>query len=433
MKHWHPAKVLVLGYLFYSIIGCLLLSLPFCHKQETTLLDDYFVAISAASTTGLAPIDIGSTYNLLGQIIIVILIQLGGIGYMTFSSCVLLFTTGTLSHYRKKIGSHVLPFPKNFSVKEFIYSIISFTLICEFIGAISLSIVFYMKGVDQFVWYGIFHGVSAFCTAGLSLFSDGFVSFQNDVWLNLIICFLAIFGGLGFIIALDCYKNWTGQEKSFSFTSKVILAVTACFLIFGTFIYFFLEPNPNGSTHSIFQRAMIGFFQIMSASTTVGYNTVDIGMLKTPVLMVLIFCSTFGSAPSGTGGGLKNTAFATLLALVKNTVQDKPITLWNHEIHLKRIKIATVAFIFYSFCIFLSMFLLSCSEKAGFLAIFFEAANALNNSGLSMGLTSNLTVVGKIFLSLLMLIGRAGVLTFGFAISSQREDTVYAKKAELIL
>lgn len=433
MKSLHPAKVLVLAYLFYSIIGCILLSLPLCHSQPLHLIDIYFTAISALSTTGLATIDIGSSYNFFGQFIIMLLIQLGGIGYMTFSSFVVLCTAQKLSAYRKKIGKCSFPFPDHFSIHEFIFSVVSFSFLVELLGAIALSLIFWKAEAPNWAWQGIFHSVSAFCTAGLSLFNDGLVPFQDNFACNVTIAALEILGSLGFIVALDFYKKWTRKQNFISFTSKVILWITAAFVILGISVFFALESLREGLSAA--EKGMIGFSQVISAITTCGFNTVDIGTLTPAMLLLLAFLSTFGASPSGTGGGLKNTSFASLAAFVKSTLRDQPTTIWRHLIPVNRVKIATVAFIYYVFVLSLALFCLSIFEHAHqtTLALFFEAANALNNSGLSMGITSDLTDVGKICMAILMLMGRVGVLTFGVAISSQTEEKVFSyKKTELI-
>lgn len=433
MRRLHPAKILVLGYLFYSLIGFLCLSLPICHKESVSLIDSYFTAVSSLSTTGLATIDIGNEYNFLGQLIILLLIQLGGIGYMTFSSFVVLCTSQKLSSYRQKIGKSSFPVPQHFSIQEFIISVVVFSFLAELIGAIALSLVFWYKNIDYWLWQGIFHSISAFCTAGLSLFSEGFIPFQRNIACNVIISTLAILGSLGFIVSLDFYKKWTKRGHFLSFTTKVILIMTCSFLTLGTILFFILESISDHAT--AFDKLLIGFFQVTSATTTTGFNTIDIGTLSPPMIILLGFLSTFGASPSGTGGGQKNTSFATLVAFVKNTLKDHPTTFWRHLIPVNRIKIATVSFIFYVFTLSLSLFVLSLSEHhhQTTISLFFEAANALNNSGLSMGVTSDLTDLGKIFIALLMLMGRVGVLTFGVAISSQTEEKIFTyKKTELI-
>ena len=431
MRRLHPAKILVLGYFFYALIGCMILWLPICHLKEAHFLDHFFTAVSAVSTTGLTTIDIGTTYNLFGQCVIAILIQLGGIGYMTFSSFILLCTAQKLSAYRRKVGASTFAFPNHFSIHEFIISVIVFSFICEFIGTCALSFFFWQHGAEQFFWKAIFHSISAFCTAGFSLFGDSLNALQENVWFTFIISSLSILGSLGFIVALDFYKRITGEKDSISFTTKIILVMTLLFLTIGTGVFFFMETI--SSKHSVWQEWMIGFFQVTSAVTTTGFSTVDIGSLSTPMLILLAFLSTFGAAPSGTGGGIKNTTFATLVSFVKQTLKGKPTTILNHIISASPVKIATVAFIYYVFSLSLALFLIVFFEKGSFLPVFFEAANALNNSGLSMGLTPELTNFGKVIISVLMLMGRVGILTFGVAISSQEDSRSSAyKKAELI-
>ena len=237
---------------------------------------------------------------------------------------------------------------------------------------------------------------------------------------------------MGFIVSLDFYQRLTGKKDALSFTTKVILIMSLLFLVLGTVLFFVLAPIEQGET--LFQEWMIGLFQVISATTTMGFYTVEISTLSNSMLILLTVLSTFGSAPSGTGGGLKNTAFTTLFAFVKSTLKGKPVSIWNHEIPSKRVKYATVAFIYYIFSLSVGVFLLSISEKLDISAIFFETANALNNSGLSVGITSKLTVFGKVLICILMLMGRVGVLTFGIAISSQKDDKEYKyEKAELIV
>ena len=432
LRALHPAKLLVLGYLIYALAGWLLLLLPICHKQPVSILDDFFVAISAVSTTGLATIDIGTVYSFFGQLVLLFLVQLGGLGYMTISSFIILRTTGELTGIRKKLTASNFSLPNDVLMKEFLHHVIIFTFICEAIGAVALSLLFYHAGVVNPIWNGIFHSVSSFSTAGLSLFNDSFVSFQFAGWMNAILITLCVLGSIGFIVCYDFYKKWAGEKDHLFFTTKIILWATSAFLLVGSTLFFFLETPPPGAT--IFDRWIAALFQIVTATTTTGYNTLDIGSLSSSLLLLLLFCSLFGASPAGTGGGLKNTTFIALLGLVKSIVQmRKSIFFWKHEIPWKRVRIATASSIFYGFILFPILFLLTLFEKGPFLPIFFEAVSALNNLGLSMGLTSNLTFSGKILISLLMLIGRTGVLTFGIAISGKKSTEGLKQASDLAL
>jgi len=427
-----PARNLLLGYLTYASIGWLLLLLPICHKQHVSALDNFFIATSAMSGTGLTTVDVGTEYSLLGQIIILLLIQAGGIGYMTFSSFVILATTKKLSHYRQKIASTTFSLPSEFSMHEFIINVAIFTFICEFIGTIALSVIFMQRGIEHSIWNGVFHSVSAFCTAGFSLFNDSFTGFKYDLWINITLSALSILGAVGFIVWLDLYKRVKGQKDHLTFITKVILSITFLFIFLGSLIFFFVE-GPLADT-TVYQRLMTSFFQTMSASTTVGLNTLDIGGLKEGTLVLLISLMVFGASPSGTGGGLKSTTFAALVGLVKSTVTGKNIvSFWNREIPPKRLRLATATFAYYAFVLTFSVFLLSLLENKRFVSIVFEAASALGTVGLSMGITSSLTDWGKLIITFLMFMGRVGILTFGIAISVQlKEEEEFQKDNELV-
>ena len=182
-------------------------------------LDNFFTALSAVSTTGLATVDVGSVYSIFGQIIIFLLFQVGGVGYMTFISFMYLAIHNKLQGITKKIASATFSLPKGFNIHRFFFHVVMFTLCCEFIGAVALSIIFSYHGIANPIWYGIFHSVSAFCTAGISLLSDSFVDFKYDIWINLTLGILSILGGsLGFIVWLDVYKRIKGERKRLLFT-----------------------------------------------------------------------------------------------------------------------------------------------------------------------------------------------------------------------
>ncbi|MCE5227312.1 MAG: hypothetical protein LLG05_15830, partial [Porphyromonadaceae bacterium] len=194
-----PEQNIVYGFATYTIVGWLLLCMPFFRKQEVHVLDNLFTAASAISTTGLSTVSIFDSYNLLGQFIIILLVQLGGIGYMTFSSFIVLSRHQELTHQHKKILIAEFPMPKDFELKDFLKSVILFTAIVELIGAICLYIVFRNAGVETkfAIWSSIFHSISAFCTAGLGLYNDSFESFAGNNSLNAIISALSILGSLG--------------------------------------------------------------------------------------------------------------------------------------------------------------------------------------------------------------------------------------------
>ena len=408
-----PEQTLIIGYLFYALIGWLLLAIPVSHVNQSSIMDTFFTAISAVSTTGLATVDIGTTYSFWGHLIILCLIQIGGIGYMTIVSFVFLATGHKLFYETEKMTAATFLLPDKFTFREFITQVIVFTTTLELLGAIALSIFFKYQGIENPIWNGIFHSISAFCTAGFCLFPDGFIQFQYNLCFNLMISVLSIAGALGFIVWFNFYKIFSREKLSLIFTTKVILSLTFSFIVIGSLTYFFLE-RVSGSS----KEWTLAFFQTISAATTTGFNTVDIGHLKEPTLVLLFFLMVFGASPSGTGGGLKNNTFSALVGLVKSTIKGREaVSFWLREIPPKRLQIATATLAYYGFVLIFAVFWLSVVEEKGFLSLLFEAASALGATGLSMGITADLTALGKGIICLLMLMGRVGILSFGLAIS----------------
>ncbi len=419
-----PQMNLVWGFFLYTVIGFLLLSIPLFHKTSISFLDNLFISTSAISTTGLVTISIFDSYNIFGQFIIMALIQVGGIGYMTLTTYYLILTTKKITHWHSKIIGTEFTLPNSIQIKDFIKSVIIFTLIMETIGAILFYYEFIDSGMgfSKAIWFSIFHSISTFCTAGFGLFNDGFEGFKHNTFINTTIAVLAISGSLGFIVITDLWYRIRGISKQVSFTTKIILYGFIILLFLGTILIYTTEAS---SIFSYDSSLMTSFFQAMSAMTTVGFNTVSIGKMSLPVLLLIIFLMYVGASPSGTAGGMKITTLTAMLAILKSRLLgQKKITFLNRLIPLERIYVATSTFMLYTSLIFLFSFLLSYSENFSFERILFEVASALGTVGLSTGITGDLSSIGKILIIILMFIGRVGVLTFAFAMLQQKiEDS----------
>ncbi|CCY63055.1 trkH family potassium uptake protein [Clostridium sp. CAG:967] len=414
-----PYQVIILGFLTYILIGLICISLPFAQKMHVSLVDNLFNIVSALSTTGLTTGNISQLYTPFGKLILLTLIQLGAIGYMTITSFFILSSGNNLSKYRTKILSAEFTLPENFNIKEFIRNIIIYTFVIELTGSILLSIEFAKLGYANPLWAGVFHAVSAFSTAGFSIFATGLEAFKNDISINLIIAFLCYSGAIGFIIPMDIYRKIVDKNHRITFTTKVILFITALVGIGGTVLYML---NCNSGI-------LPAFFQVMSASTTAGFNTVSIGKLSTTSLAVLIAAMVIGASPSGTGGGIKTTSISVLLGVVRSVMkgQYKQITFLNKTIPLNRVFTAIAATTTYMFTLVIVVYLLTLTEQFSFMEICFEAASALGTVGLSMGITADLSNTGKIILSLAMFLGRVGPLSIGIAFFKSSSNVVACK------
>jgi trk system potassium uptake protein TrkH len=419
--HLSPQQNIFYGFGLYTLLGTLALCTPLCDTVGVPFIDHLFVATSAISTTGLATISVSDTYSWLGELIVMLLVQAGGIGYMTFTSFILLAGKSKFTHWHEKVLNVEFSLPTDLGMRDFVKSVIVFTAVCETIGA--LLIFYYMRqdgmALWPAVWSAVFHSVSSFCTAGFGLLNNSFENYAGHVGLNMTISVLSILGGLGFIVVTDLWNRLRGVSDMMTFTTWVILTVYLIVQVAGTLVIFFGEPS-LAHMHTG-QRLMASFFQAMSAITTVGFNTVPIGALSLPVLLCITFLMYVGASPSGTGGGLKSTTIAALAALMWSRIKGHGrVMLLGRKIPMERLYVATSTYIFYTALVFLGTFLLSFSEPFAMERILFEVVSAIGTVGLSTGITGSLTVFGKLVITALMFIGRLGVITFGLAILARR-------------
>ncbi|EIJ37927.1 Trk-type K+ transport system, membrane component [Galbibacter orientalis DSM 19592] len=425
-----PQQNLLYGFLIYTLLGWLLLCMPIVQKQMVPLLDNLFIATSAISTTGLVTVSIFDTYNRFGQFIVMLLFQIGGIGYMTFTSFILLSKKSDLTHWHQRILNAEFTMPKGFQIKDFLKSVIIFTFTIETLGALCFYIAFTNAGVEHnfAIWSSIFHSVSAFCTAGFGLYNNSFEQFAGNTAINTIISVLAICGSLGFIVVTDFWNRLSGKTKQVTYTTKIILGSMILLLTVGTFMIYFFEPSVNQLGE---HKLMISFFQAMTALTTVGFNTVPLGGFSLAVLLVIIFLMYVGASPSGTGGGMKTTTLTALIAIMWNRIRNnKRVTFLGKSIPLERLYVATSIFMLYALVIFVSTILLAMSEDFSLQQILFEITSAIGTVGLSTGITADLSSFGKMVLIFVMFVGRLGILTFGLAILARRNKLTKRKDEE---
>ncbi|HBD26004.1 TrkH family potassium uptake protein [Flavobacterium sp.] len=428
----NPQQSLFFGFFMYMVLGWIFLSLPFSQKIPTNFIDTLFTSTSALSTTGLATVSTFDNYTFFGQFIILTLIQIGGIGYMTLTTYILLSTTKQITHWHKKILHNEFTMPKEFKIQDFLKSVIVFTFTVEIIGAILFYFAFRPIHSDTFftVWTSIFHSVSSFCTAGFSLYNTSFEAYATNTFLNGIVLFLTISGGLGFIVVTDIWYYFSKKSNSISFTTKMITLSFFGVLFIATAITFFGESTIQH--YPVFERLEIATFQTVNAISTAGYNSIPLSNLTLGVLLTIIFLMYVGAAPSSTGGGMKITTLTAVIAIVKSKVRNQAkVTYMNKKIPADRLEMAVSTFIFYTAILFFSVFLLSFTENHSLEKLLFEATSAIGTVGLSMGITGSLSVWGKIILISIMFIGRVGVITFGLAILAKKQHKKIDNETDL--
>ncbi len=304
-----PIQSLLTGFILIILIGSILLTLPVASSKGVSqpFIDALFTVTSAVSTTGLIVVDTGSFYSLFGQIVILILIEIGGLGYMTFIVSIAYVLGKKLSLSSKMTLRESLTGLYSGDIKKFVKLVILFTFLFEFVGAVILSL-YWMREfpISQSIYLGIFHSVSAFCTAGFGLFSDSFSSYQGSLVINMIISILCIGGGIGFFVLLDIYtlfrKTITHiRPRRLSIHSKLVLVLSISLIVIGTGVIFISESGL--SSLPLGHRVLSSAFQSITASTTTGFNTIDIGAMTSTSLFTIIVLMFIGASPGGTGGG----------------------------------------------------------------------------------------------------------------------------------
>lgn len=407
-----PVLLLILSFLGLILIGTILLSLPFSTQNGISLIDALFTATSAACVTGLIVKDTFHDFTFFGQLSILLLIQFGGIGILTFGVFFLKF----------------LRLPEKFLIKE-IYEVEFFSqlkkslaqiLIITFsVEAVGALVLYYLWKINfssqlQALYFSIFHSISAFSNAGFSLFINNFENFSENLGINLTLAILIIIGGLGFFVLKDLLRKLLSFIKrkriQLSLHSKIILTSSLLLIILGAILFGFFEKENLGE-FSFRGKILIPLFQSITARTA-GFNTINIGELTSPTLFLLMILMFIGGAPASTAGGIKVVTVVVLICFLISYLRRKePLNLFKREVSLEIIKKATAITLFSIIlvaCIFLALLY---TEKKEFKEVLFETISAFGTVGLSTGITSQLSLAGKILIIVLMLLGRIGPLS----------------------
>jgi trk system potassium uptake protein TrkH len=397
--------------------------------KTTSFIDAYFTANSATCVTGLVVLDTGTHYTLWGKLIILGLIQLGGLGYMTFSTLIVILLRQKVFISQRLAVQEALNLFSSQGAVRFILYVFSIVITFESLGA---AILFFRWWPEMGAWRalksGIFHSVSAFCNAGFDIMGGfrSFTGYVGDPVVNLTIMGLIIIGGIGFIVLADII-----ERRKFSLHSKLVL-ITTLFLIFGGAALFFIFEHLNPHTLAklpLNDQIWASFFQSVTARTA-GFNTINLSRLAGPAVFVLISLMFIGASPGGTGGGIKTTTFALLLLTMRSAILGRYHTevfgrRINYETVRKALTIALLAF-------FLVIFSSAIVSYQGFefSKILFEVTSAFGTVGLSMGLTTKLSNLSKIVVALTMFIGRVGPLTLfvGLTLSKYEKKTMFPKE-----
>ncbi len=429
-KRLNPSQVLILGFLSFILAGALLLMLPFSTTSGISSVDAVFTSTSAVCVTGLIVKDTPNDFTLFGQIIIMLLIQFGGLGYMTSATIISLMIGKRIGLGERLIMKDALNVLDLEGIVKFTKAVLLTTLIFEATGALLLFIRFsYDFPLINALYYGIFHAVSSFNNAGFSLFSDNLMRYRGDIIVNIVITFLIIIGGIGFIVISDCYNLYTKKAVRFSTHTKIVLVTTAFLIIAGAFAIFFLEyQNPKTfRTMHLKESVMSSYFSSITPRTA-GFNTIDYSLVRPETLLFIIMLMFIGASPGGTGGGVKTTTVAIAYASLLSTIRSmRDTVLFKRRIPIEIVSKSLMLIIFALLLILLISFLVIRIEHTYYLPTLFEVTSAFGTVGLSVGdggvrsLSALFSDSGKLLVSLMMFIGRLGPLTLAVAVLSKKE------------
>lgn len=422
----NPPMVLSLGFAILITIGGLLLSLPFFTKsgQATPLVDSLFVAASASCVTGLTPVNTLEHWNTYGHILIIILIQIGGLGVMSLASIIPLILGKKIGMKSRQILKEQLNVESLEGMIVLFKYVLAFTFGTEILGAILLSIKFIpLYGAGTGIWYAIFHSISAFCNAGFDILGDSIFPFRDDLLINLTLSFLVIVGGLGFVVTSELFRR--RSFKKLSTHSKLVIMVTGILLIFGTVMFLFLENEDGVLQYESLKGSILeSFFQSVVARTA-GFYSVDLSQIKDSTALMLMGLMFVGGSPGSTAGGIKTTTLGVLFLSTHAVVrgESEPVVFGRH-ISTETVRKALAIFLVSIFIILSVSFMLTITESAPLVDILYETVSALATVGASKGMTPHLTDAGKNLITLCMYLGRIGPMTMAFAFGMKAKKSL---------
>ncbi len=423
-RHITSFQIIIAGFFLVILVGSLLLMLPFATQEgkSTGFLEALFTATSAVCVTGLIIYDTATYWSTFGQIIILLLIQIGGMGVVTIAVAVTTASGRKIGLMQRSTMQEAISAPQLGGIVRMTQFILKTSILIEVIGAVLLSSVFCKEyGIGKGIWYAIFHSVSAFCNAGFDLngieapFSS-LVNYSVQPVVNLTVILLIIIGGIGFITWADIEKNkW--HFKKYRMQSKVILTVTACLIVIPAVYFFFCEF----SEFSMEKRIWASIFQSVTPRTA-GFNTVDLTMISETGQMVIIILMLIGGSPGSTAGGMKTTTFAVLCASAKAVFQKKESAhFFGRRVPNDAVRTAATIFLMYIVLFLSGGMIISYREGLPLIQTLFETGSAIGTVGLSLGITPELGDMSHLILRGLMFFGRVGGLTLIFAALSENK------------
>ncbi|MDH2999130.1 Ktr system potassium transporter B [Pasteurellaceae bacterium LFhippo2] len=414
-----PIYLLVGGFLFFIVLGAMLLKLPSAYSGgELSWVKAFFTATSAVTVTGLSVVDTAN-FTQFGQVVIMLLIQIGGLGFMTLAIAVIASLGSKIGFGSQQVAYEALGVVPFNMIKETAKFVLLFALLLESISTLILTITWANeKGIAQAFYEGLFLSISAFNNAGFALTAENIIPYVDNIPVNLALTTLIILGGLGFTVVMDIKRNrlW----RKFSLNTKIVLSATLVLNLVGFLILFLLEThNPNTLENAgLQQQILASWFQAVTTRTA-GFNSLDISQMADASTMIMLLYMFIGGGSLSTASGIKVGTFVILIAATIAFIRHKEsATIFKHSISTEQVRKSFVLFMISMILVFVSVFILLIIEsKHSFIDVLFEVVSALGTVGLSRGITGDLSPTGEFILMVMMFMGRLGPLTIAYIIT----------------
>lgn len=429
-----PPQLLVVTFLFFIIVGMGLLKLPFATTEPISWLDALFTTTSAMTVTGLAVLDTGDAFTLFGEIVVMSLIQIGGLGIMSFAVLIFMMLGRKIGFKERLLLQQALNQTSVGGVIKLVKYLFAFSFLVEGLAVIILA----TEWVPEFGWkkglyVSLFHSISAFNNAGFSLWSDSLMGYVGSPVVNLTISFLFIVGGIGFTVLVDLWKSKTIRKLSLH--TKIMVLGTFMINVIAFMMIFVLEyNNPNTLAQlSLPDKLFASYFQAVTPRTA-GFNSLDYGSMERSTLLLTILLMFIGAGSASTGGGIKLTTFVVIsLSVFAFLKEKKEIRIFRRTIDQTYIFKALAVSMISVLLVFTALFFLDMTERdTSFLSLLFEVVSAFGTVGLSMGITGSLSVIGKWIIIMVMFVGKLGPLTLAFSLSRPDKEKIRYPKEDIL-
>jgi len=428
-----PGHLLIISYALVDLAGTILLMLPLSSTQPTSLLEAWFTATSALTVTGLTVVTTATHWTLFGHVVILLLMQIGGLGLMVLATVIL-----TMLGLRVQLGHrYLVAQDRNYfdltGVVRLVRSIVLLTLTLELIGVILMALLLpevWGKGLLHGIFFIVFHAVSAFNGAGFDITGRSLQPFAHDTGLLLVVIVLILLGSLGYVVLQEIFL--IRRLRRLSLHSRLVLLVTAIITLAGSVFYFLTEYRGELAGLAFTDKIVLSLFQ--ATTRTAGFTTQSISGWTEPFIFLMILMMFIGASPGSVGGGIKTTTFGTVLLAIWSIVRGrKEVFLFEREIDPASVTKAFTVTVMAGLLVFTSTLVLMITEDLPMMPVLFEVVSAMATAGLSMGITRDLSGFGQVLIGFLMFIGRIGVLSVIIVLAGKEKRRLHYMKEDILI